>query len=71
MAASTDRSDLTFKRGDVVRLRSGGPSMTIDSLFGRGGTHGNPEDEPGANCVWIAEDGRTQFQGFYLYTLTK
>jgi uncharacterized protein YodC (DUF2158 family) len=37
---------MTFKPGDVVLLRSGGPSMTVVSV-----------DEDEIKCVWIGEEG--------------
>ena len=37
---------MTFKPGDVVLLRSGGPSMTIVAV-----------DEDEIKCVWIGEEG--------------
>jgi uncharacterized protein YodC (DUF2158 family) len=60
-----------FNRGDVVRLKSGGLSMTIKSLCGYGGTHGNPGDEPGANCVWMNEKGKVRYSSFPLEILRR
>lgn len=37
---------MTFKPGDVVLLRSGGPSMTVVAV-----------DEDEIKCVWIGEEG--------------
>ncbi len=50
-ASSADNSPL--KEGDVVQLRSGGPSMTVESL-----------DNGTVNCIWF-KDGiinRAYFQ---------
>ena len=35
-------SEAKFKIGDVVLLRSGGPAMTIDLLFGKRDADGSP-----------------------------
>jgi uncharacterized protein YodC (DUF2158 family) len=48
----------TFKAGDLVKLRSGGPKMTIDSLItGR------------AICIWFHEGGAKQEGSFNFETL--
>jgi uncharacterized protein YodC (DUF2158 family) len=39
-------SDQPFKPGDVVRLKSGGPVMTVESIGGMG-------DPERINCVWF------------------
>ena len=39
-----------FKKGDVVRLKSGGPKMTVSDV-GDYTTSGGPED--GVHCVWF------------------
>jgi uncharacterized protein YodC (DUF2158 family) len=36
-----------FKKGDVVRLRSGGPDMTVDDVSTLTG-------KPRVRCVWFA-----------------
>ena len=41
-----------FQKGDIVRLKSGGPPMTVKEI---GEYVGSPE---GASCVWF--DGRKQ-----------
>jgi len=43
----------SFERGDLVRLRSGGPSMTVDSI------KGNQVD-----CFWTGEDGQPNAETF-------
>jgi uncharacterized protein YodC (DUF2158 family) len=42
-------SEKTFKMGDVVQLKSGGPKMTIDNDRMTGGD---------LRCVWFAADGK-------------
>lgn len=50
-----------FKRGDSVRLKSGGPAMTIEELIL---DSSNIEDHK-ALCTWIRTDGiREQYQFF-------
>jgi uncharacterized protein YodC (DUF2158 family) len=50
-----------FGVGDVVRLKSGGPAMTIDSF-----------DEDGdAVCVWFDSDMKHQSRVFTIGTLEK
>jgi uncharacterized protein YodC (DUF2158 family) len=49
----------TFKIGDVVRLKSGGPSMTVDELT----THGI-NGEPMVSVVWF--EGSEQHHGNFL-----
>jgi uncharacterized protein YodC (DUF2158 family) len=40
--------------GDIVRLNSGGPTMTVINT-------GNKEDVPTATCVWCSEAGSNQW----------
>jgi uncharacterized protein YodC (DUF2158 family) len=49
---------MEFKPGDIVRLKSGGPAMTVESM-----------GDDGINCVWF--DGkRRQAKRFVPQTLT-
>ena len=59
-------NDAALSRGDLVRLRSGGPVMTIKDIaaFGMGG------GEEEALCVWF-EGKKLSEQRFALYTLEK
>jgi uncharacterized protein YodC (DUF2158 family) len=50
----------SFQRGDLVRLRSGGPPMTVDSI------HGNQVD-----CFWSDSDGEPIAQSFPADVLQK
>ncbi len=54
-----------FKDGDVVRLKSGGPEMTIEGIdkYGTGATRDN------AKCVWF-EGKNLKSAVFELHTLT-
>lgn len=58
--------DNELKVGDVVRLKSGGPAMTIEEIgkYGMGSTHDQ------AKCVWF-EGKKMQERVFELPTLTK
>ena len=49
-----------FQRGDLVRLRSGGPAMTVDSVKGNQ-----------ADCFWTGEDGQPNAESFPIYVLQK
>jgi uncharacterized protein YodC (DUF2158 family) len=49
-----------LKRGDLVRLRSGGPLMTISSV--KGGQ---------ADCFWTGEDGQPNAESFPIDVLQK
>ena len=51
--AMQSQTAISFRRGDLVRLRSGGPLMTIDSI------KGNQVD-----CIWTGEDGEPNAQSF-------
>lgn len=52
-----------FKKGDLVRLKSGGPDMTIDELYPP--RIGN---DASARCVWFAGK-KHEFARFDLATL--
>jgi uncharacterized protein YodC (DUF2158 family) len=55
-------ADKEFNQGDVVRLKSGGPSMTVAKLdnygFGRG-----------AACMWFPDPKSLEEKVFPLHTL--
>ena len=53
-----------FEPGDVVRLKSGGPNMTIDSIETFDG-------RPQATCVWFDDKNERQTGVFDLVTLDK
>jgi uncharacterized protein YodC (DUF2158 family) len=50
----------SFQRRDLVRLRSGGPAMTVDSI------KGNQVD-----CFWTGEDGQPNAETFPIGVLQK
>ncbi len=50
----------SLKRGDLVRLRSGGPLMTVDSI------KGNQVD-----CFWTGFDGEPNAESFPAAVLKK
>ena len=43
------RPTLPFKVGDVVRLKTGGPEMTVEAVDAKG---------PDVICIWVAETVR-------------
>lgn len=47
--------------GDIVRLKSGGPDMSVESLSASGY----------ANCVWATADGQVERHGFPVVCLAK
>jgi uncharacterized protein YodC (DUF2158 family) len=48
-----------FKKGDVVRLKSGGPRMTVAEL-GEGAIHGQSL----VSCTWFDERNNPHSQAF-------
>lgn len=63
LSSSTAISNLapaSFGRGDLVRLRSGGPAMTVGSI------KGNQVD-----CFWTGEDGQPNAESFPIDVLQK
>ncbi|WP_045158738.1 YodC family protein [Stutzerimonas stutzeri] len=50
---------MSFVRGDVVMLKSGGPLMTVDDLFQDYQTH-----EPLVRCVWFGTAETPQYANF-------
>lgn len=51
-------TNIQFKPGDVVSLRSGGPRMTIATV-----------DAQGAFCEWFSDDQQPQSKSFALTSL--
>jgi len=49
-----------FRRGDLVRLRSGGPLMTVDNIKGSG-----------VDCYWSDWNGQPNAQTFPIEVLQK
>jgi uncharacterized protein YodC (DUF2158 family) len=45
-------ADTQFKIGDTVRLKSGGPLMTIEKITPQRSIDGHPF-EPSVNCIWF------------------
>jgi len=58
--AMQDRTAPSFERGELVRLRSGGPAMTVNSVNG---------DE--VDCYWTDLSGQTNADKFPIYVLQK
>ena len=59
-------SDAEFKAGDVVKLKSGGPMMTIEDI----GKYGMGSKTDRAKCLWF--DGVKRMEGvFKLATIRK
>jgi uncharacterized protein YodC (DUF2158 family) len=58
--AMPSQAPTSFQRGDLVRLRSGGPAMTVDSI------KGNQVD-----CFWTGEDGQPNAESFPVDVLQK
>ncbi len=54
---------MTFAVGDVVKLKSGGPNMTIQRIF-------SEEETEYATCVWF-ENSTKKIEGFAIITLEK
>ncbi len=54
-----------FKKGDTVRLKSGGPVMTIQDI----GDYAHSGRDDAALCVWFAGANKIQ-EAFDLATLT-
>ena len=52
---------MSFKVGDVVRLKTGGPEMTVEASDGK---------SPDIICTWLAEKAR-QHSRFKSLTLRK
>lgn len=49
-----------FSVGDMVKLKSGGPIMTIDSV-----------DERGLNCVWFVNEAISPSREYFLLEILK
>jgi len=59
-AAMQRQAEASFQRGDLVRLRSGGPLMTVASI------KGNQVD-----CFWTDLDGQPNAESFPIEVLKK
>ena len=55
--------EVKFKQGDVVKLRSGGPTMTIEEL-------NMTSSIEVATCTWFDKDSAVQQQDFFVSSLT-
>jgi uncharacterized protein YodC (DUF2158 family) len=51
----------TFKNGDVVQLKSGGPKMTVNGSMANGSLH----------CVWFDKDLNVSNANFFSAALVK
>lgn len=49
--------------GAVVRLRSGGPMMTVNHIVCDGERYGN------VHCVWVDEQGQPQREAYHAFCL--
>ena len=49
----------TWKDGDVVKLASGGPIMTVTKVYLQSMTN-----KPLVTCEWVDKDGRPQKQNY-------
>jgi uncharacterized protein YodC (DUF2158 family) len=58
--AMQSQTDTSFQPGDLVRLRSGGPAMTVDSI------KGNQVD-----CFWTGLDGELNAESFPIDVLQR
>jgi uncharacterized protein YodC (DUF2158 family) len=58
--AAQSQTSPSFRPGDLVRLRSGGPAMTVDSIKGNQ-----------ADCFWTGTDGEPNAESFPIEVLQK
>jgi uncharacterized protein YodC (DUF2158 family) len=58
-------ADQEFKVGEVVKLRSGGPDMTIEGI----GKYGMAATDDSAKCVWFEKTNRKE--GIFALPLLK
>jgi uncharacterized protein YodC (DUF2158 family) len=58
--AAQSQTSPSFQPGDLVRLRSGGPAMTVDSIKGNQ-----------ADCFWTGADGEPNAESFPIGVLQK
>lgn len=61
--------DEQLKIGDVVKLNSGGPEMTVSKLSV--GALLKPNEEAGVVCSWFDSHGQLSNSTFLIATLTK
>ncbi|WP_376781726.1 DUF2158 domain-containing protein [Stutzerimonas nitrititolerans] len=50
---------MSFERGEVVVLKSGGPAMTVDDLL-----QDHQTGEPLVRCVWFGKAESPQYASF-------
>jgi len=56
---------MNFNAGDVVKLKSGGPKMTIEKIGPRSSTN----EENVAHCVWFDKDDQLKDGKFIIVSL--
>ena len=57
-----------FNRGDIVRLKSGGPTMTVKKSIQRQ-SQTTDEDTIYVHCLWFDAEGHVQTDQFEDWTL--
>jgi uncharacterized protein YodC (DUF2158 family) len=57
--------------GDAVRLNSGGPVMTVTSIYPPTETVHGTTSNPTATCAWMLENGFVQRDSFPVPCLTR
>ena len=56
---------MNFNAGDVVKIKSGGPKMTIEKI----GPRSSSNAENVAHCVWFDKDDQMKYGEFLLASL--
>ncbi|WP_045027960.1 YodC family protein [Draconibacterium sediminis] len=60
-----------FKQGDVVRLKSGGPKMTIENYYVHVGISSSSVSDHLVDCTWFDNNGVLQSRTFEQDSLKK